>query len=454
MTQGVARTFNKTKEPSMSLSIRRRAAWLTLPAAMLSACLHSPTQPDGEKNPVDSLAVPATYSFLGADGQSNVDYGGQTVRNLLISDIQSAARAAGQASYSGTGLEDADILRYFTHVDGDSLEIRTTLSGGTVNERLHTRYSRISTGKSLHDKISTANVIGYGKNATELIKEWTALIVANSKDSTKRQTAEAYLDSNGVDISQLISKVAGGAVAYHQGTAVYLQGAPSKNNADLVSGKNYTEMEHVWDEAFGYFGASRDYNTNYTDDELIVAATTFKDANGDGKIDFRSEYNFSMMGRYVARRDRGLSGQDWSGDAFKAFVKGRALISAKKSVDSIAAQRAIIAEIWDKTYASNVVTYIRAVKAALADTSAFTPARKAGLGAAWGELKAFAINLQFSPYKKATDAQIAQLHDLIGDRPVRGEGQAAYVARLDEALALVKSIYGFSDAQMNADSWK
>lgn len=449
----------------MSLFAIKRMPWIALPAAtrliltgvagfLLAGCFDSPSETGNDPDPVDSLTVPATYAFLGADGLSSVDYGGQTVRNLLIADIQTAARAAGQAAYAGTGLTDADILKYFTHVDGDSLEIGTVLTGGPVTERLHTKYTQISTGKSMHDKISGTTVIGYGKPAADLFKEWTALIVANSKDSTKRKTAEAYLDSNGVDISQLISKVAGGALAYWQGTGVYLQNVTGKNNADLVSGKNYTEMEHNWDEAFGYFGCARDYNTNYTDDELNVAGTSFKDANGDGKIDFRSEYNFSMMGRYAARRDRGLAGQDWSGDAFKAFVKGRALISAKKSVDSIAAQRAIIAAVWENTYASNVIAYVKTVKIALADTSAFTLARKASLGAAWGELKAFAINLQFNPYKKASDAQLAQLQEYIGNRPVRGDGQADYVAKLDQALALVKSIYGFSDAQVAADSWR
>jgi Domain of unknown function (DUF4856) len=429
------------------------AASAILFSSLFSACVVDDTEDHEHDHDEDTLSVPATYAFLGADGLSSVDYGGQTVRNLLIADIQSAARAAAQASYAGTGLTENDILKYFTHVDADSLDIRTSLSGAPVTERLHTKYAQISAAKSLHDKISSATVIGYGKNATDLIKDWVAQVVSNSQDSAKRKTAEAYLDSNGVDLSQLISKVAAGAVAFHQGTAVYLKDLATKNNIDLVSGKNYTQMEHNWDEAFGYFGAARDYGTNYTDDELNSASTSYKDANGDGKIDFRSEYNFSMMGRYTARRDRGLS-QDWSGDAFKAFVKGRALISAKQSADSIAVQRAIIAEVWEKTYASNVVAYIKVTKSALADTSAFTLARKASLGAAWGELKAFAINLQFNYYKKITDAQLAELHGYIGTHPVRGEGQADYVENLDKALALVKSVYGFSDAQIAADSWR
>ena len=48
-------------------------------------------------------------------------------------------------------------------------------------------------------------------------------------------------------------------------------------------------MEHHWDESFGYFGAARDYNTGYSDDN--ARKTTQNDSNGDGSIDFKTEFN-------------------------------------------------------------------------------------------------------------------------------------------------------------------
>lgn len=428
-------------------------ALAALPAAlMLSACFESPNDSKNNNGGDTTLVVPATYAFIGTDSLSSVDYAGQTERLLLISDIQSFAQSPGAATYTGGAITAAQILKYYQHLDSDSLSIRTSVAGGKT--LFFTKYAQLAANKSLHDKASPAVVIGYGVPMDTLVRRWAALIAKNSEDSAKRKTKAVYLDSNDVNVAQLISKGLAGAVAYHQAVGVYLQQIGTKNNTDVVAGKNYTEMEHNWDEAFGYFGAARNYDT-YADTQLDTAALSYRDDNNDGKIDPRSEYNFSMMGRYVARRDRGLS-QDWSGDAFLAFRKGRALISKKGSATEIAAQRAIIAEVWDKTFASNVIAYIRNVKDIL-DTIPANPSvdTRATLGGQWGELKAFAICLQYSPYKKATDAQLAQLHTLIGNGPVRtASGKAAYIANLNAAHDLLKGIYGFSDQQVTSPAWR
>src|SRR5690606_9184007 len=118
-----------------------RAAWL-VPAAslMLTACFDSPTS-GGKDGDGDTLTVPANYAFLGADGQSSVAYTGQTVRLLLVHDIQSAARVAGATGYTGGPVDAASILKYYAHVDADSLDIRTSVASPLT--RLHTKYAQI-----------------------------------------------------------------------------------------------------------------------------------------------------------------------------------------------------------------------------------------------------------------------------------------------------------------------
>lgn len=424
---------------------KRPAFWLALAStALLAACLDSPTSGDKDGDG-DTLTVPVNYAFLGPDNESSVNHTGQTVRLLLIHDIQSAARVAGAEDYAGGPVDAASILQYYQHVDGDSLDIRSSVASPLTP--LHTKYAQIQTGRSLHNKISEDTVIGYGVTTDSLVKRWAAQIAANSQDAAKRGTPEVYLDSNGMELSQMLSKVLSGAVAYYQATGVYLADITDRDNTALVGTSNYTEMEHRWDEAFGYFGSSNDYVANYTDDDLESAATSYKDANDDGKIDFDTEYNFSMMGRYAGRRDIGLDGQDWSGDAFRAFVKGRALISAKGSAEDIAAERATVAEIWEKVYAANTVHYIKDVKEALLDSTT----TRASIAGAWSEMKAFAICLQFSPYKTATDAQLLEIQTLFGEGPVLdASGRDAYIEKLDDALELVKMIHGFSDPQIAA----
>ena len=100
---------------------------MALPAALLlTACFESPNNSKGETE----VTPPTTYVFLGANGQSSVDYSGQTVRNLLIVDIQSAARVPADTGFAGTSFAVTEILKYFTHVDADSLNIRSNVAGG------------------------------------------------------------------------------------------------------------------------------------------------------------------------------------------------------------------------------------------------------------------------------------------------------------------------------------
>lgn len=420
-------------------------------ALLLAGCLESPTS-GNNGNGEDSVAVPATYAFIDSNGASTVDYSGQTVRLLLITGIQSAARTSSTGGSAATPVTAAGILKYYQHVDADSLDILLTLT----KDKLHTKYARIASGKSLHNKISTDTVIGYGVTADSLVRRWAAQIAANAQNSAWLGTAAVHVDTNDVDLSQMISKTLAGAVAFYQATGVYLAGVAGKTNNAPVSGEKFTEMEHSWDEAFGYFGAARNYDT-YSDDTLNVSGANYRDDNSDGKIDLRSEYNFSMMGTYTARRDRGLAPQDWSGDLFRAFRKGRALISAKRSVSALVAERKTIGDVWEKTFAANTISYIRNVKDIL-DTLPASPAlaSRSRLAGNWSEMKTFAICLQYRPASEriATNADLAKLQNLLGTRPVRGDGKAAYVAKLDSALALVKSVYGFSNQQVESAAWR
>jgi len=53
-----------------------------------------------------------------------------------------------------------------------------------------------------------------------------------------------------------------GSVFYHQIFNVYLADERTGDeieNTELVSGQNYTPLEHHWDEAFGYWGVPVDY---------------------------------------------------------------------------------------------------------------------------------------------------------------------------------------------------
>jgi hypothetical protein len=73
-----------------------------------------------------------------------------------------------------------------------------------------------------------------------------------------------YLQSdNGLEYSQLIEKGLMAAVFYSQMTTNYLASISSDDNT-TVGSNGYTDMQHHWDEAYGYFTSEVDYPTNGT----------------------------------------------------------------------------------------------------------------------------------------------------------------------------------------------
>lgn len=421
---------------------------ILLASALLIACGGG-----DDDNPVDSgsgsttIDIPTAYVFDSRfnDGESSVAYSGQTVRNLLLQDLKIFIDNLGKEGAEPATVED--LLQFYAYDDGLNLESLSTAGDMPVVEN---RYSSISTGKNLSGKISKDVVIGYGKTADELVREWFEIIAANSQDADKLGTPAVYTDDNGVDLTQMINKVLIGAVPYYQATGVYLGGLLEDENGSPVEGKSYTEMEHHWDEAFGYFGAARDYG-RYSDAQLAgsVGDYTF-DSNGDGQIDFKSEYNFGLS-RNAGKRDKGGSGVNLSGDIFAAFLVGRTLIVNQGSASDIAAQRELAANGMEKVIAATVVHYVNDT---LSDMAALgtDDENRVNLNKHWAEMKGFTVALQYSPFRLISQGQLEELHGIMGQAPsYEAPGSDAYdgvVSSYMRAKDVLQEAYGFSADNM------
>jgi hypothetical protein len=88
------------------------------------------------------------------------------------------------------------------------------------------------------------------------------VLVEGSTDLTKGYRVTA----NGLELAQVVEKGLMGAVFYYQAMEIYLSGdrMGSVGNDDFAAGENYTDMEHYFDEAFGYFGAPTDFPSSVT----------------------------------------------------------------------------------------------------------------------------------------------------------------------------------------------
>ena len=377
-------------------------------------------------------------------GESSVSYSGQVVRNLLVNDIKSLI-----ASNVGGG--NTATINSMMANDDPNLAIYT---GSSLNT-LQTKYHDISTSQ-LNDRLAAVTSYtdpGYGANAQDMITGWVA-------------ESELYsVRPGGLDLGQMTQKVMWGAIAYWQGTSKYMSKIPNDDNTMSDDGDPYTAMEHHWDESFGYFGAARDYNTGYSDD-TDRKTDPYNDSNGDGLIDFKTEYN---MGWAVtaAKRDLvdGVSvDYDFTKTIFDAYLEGRTLIYNQAPLDEILVQRDIILNTWEKVVAAVSIHYINDT---MSDLEALIAAGDANLAwdnlpesgdgykynIHWAEMRAYAHGLIYNDFKLISDADIATVFGYMGTAPAYNDGSDfSAMPTLHVNLALAKPIlqaaYGFSDAHM------
>jgi hypothetical protein len=153
-----------------------------------------------------------------------------------------------------------------------------------------------------------------------------------------RGTGKILVDENGHEYSQLIEKGLMGSCFYYQITSKYLSdskiGELVENSKD-EEGKNYTEKEHHFDEAFGYFGVPTDWD---------------KKSNGE------------YWGKYCNKRNELLG----TNDIFDDFVSGRKAISNDVHKDQITPVENIKSKI-EKVAASTAISYFNAWKTKVSD---------------------------------------------------------------------------------------
>ncbi len=188
--------------------------------------------------------------------------------------------------------------------------------------------------------------------------------------------ADSYLlGANGLDHAQVIEKGLMGACFYYQATAVYFGADRMNVDNETVEAGEGTEMEHHWDEAFGYFGVPLDFPT--TTDGL------------------------AFWGNYSNKRDAVLS---CNKTAMDAFLKGRAAISNK---DLLSRDEAIgeVREIWELIAVGSALHYLNDGMANFDDMAL--------RGHSLSEAIGFIFSLQFNPDKKVTNAQVDELLNLV-----------------------------------------
>ena len=428
--------------------------------------------------------IPTKYGakgYIEAGTDDGVSYTGQTARQVL----QLGMVGYMEALEDDPGVSAATVksgLNFYIKGEGaDDTNHGFTVKGGTATgEEVipGPTYGDISKGKNLDGKIAGGSLEGTGETGKliedeffgwvtgmdstplpiELVDYWMDGLAAEATDGVAPTVKVAdgtevpidtpMISATGVHYRQLIQKFLSVAVNFSQGTNDYMQADFANQLGEEKPGKGYSAGAHNFDEAFGYYGASRDIN-DYTDDEAagkgeLPYGYGYYDSNGDGLIDLRGEYVFGHS-QNCAKRDRkkndeGIAYTDFSKAAMDAFLLGRRILEnaeeagelTTEAAAALQAQITIAALTWEKCIAATVVHYINDVSddmaefsgGAYADLSNFTTLAKH-----WGEMKGFALGLQFSPISpfrtEDTGVSVTDLKrvlSLMGDAPVLADG--------------------------------
>jgi hypothetical protein len=302
--------------------------------------------------------IPTTYNF------ENVSINGQTQRLAMLKEMSNYMKTANTAGNS----IDANRLKAMfendaanagfvqTYDDSKQLKDKTFEGERAVFEELFELYETASQNNTIPAVNGTAGV-------------------QVSLDGTKAY----FVNENGVEYTQIIEKGLMGACFYYQATSVYMSDDKMDvDNETIVEGEG-TQMEHHWDEAFGYFGVPTDFPTNT-----------------DG---------LAWWGVYVNRRDPLLG----TNQLMTELIKGRAAISNK---DLAARDEAIIAARaeWELASAGTVMNYLNTALANFNDDAIRNHALS--------EAVAFAYALKFNNGKKVTNTNVDEILIKIGGTTV------------------------------------
>ena len=205
---------------------------------------------DNDNQGDNTIVAPSSYEFT-RDGASTVSFGGQTTRLTQAEELYSALNS-NESTASGLDL--------MFNGDGNG-------SAGFADESLN------GTSKIIGSKTSASTLAGSAatkQRFDDMISDYAANVVPNwNQDasagvpgaiSTPDGGSTYHLNAAGQELDQLFFKGLIGAFTLDQIVNNYIH--PNQldsgsriddNDNDVLSGdNNYTDMEHKWDEGFGY----------------------------------------------------------------------------------------------------------------------------------------------------------------------------------------------------------
>lgn len=341
---------------------------LALSALFISSCSQDDSGNSGD--PSSNIEVPANYSFT-RDGQSTVNFSGQTTRIAMSEEIAAAFTDFNNAT-------EASLDAMFAHQEGANNFSQASLNASDKSVRSKIAASRdFFSANSAQSAEVKADFDGF---IEDQINNVFPASNTEAQPGVAGQIADGsstrYINAKGVELNQYFAKGLIGALMADQILNNYLSPAvldeadnrTTNDNNITEEGRPYTTMEHKWDEAYGY---------------LYGTATNTSDPNATiGDDD-------SFLNKYTGRVVSDSDFADIADVIFDAYKLGRAAIVAK-DYDLRDAQAAIIRQKVSEIIAIRSVYYLQQGKMAVENND---------LGGAFHDLSegiGFVYSLQFT----------------------------------------------------------
>tara|TARA_Y100000994_G_C15702959_1_gene446006 strand:+ start:376 stop:1593 length:1218 start_codon:yes stop_codon:yes gene_type:complete len=333
---------------------------------------------DHDHNHHQEVTAPDTYSFE-RNGESTVSFSGQTCRLQMAKDIYDALNSPNMYTAQ-------QVLEMFN--DGTGFDYSYDC-GKNVGSKTAASSSASATVKPLFD-----NMIN--ELFEDVAPNWTNTASVGMSGQITTSTGSTYqVNGMGLEIDQAFIKGLIGALVTDQITNNYLtasklDGDGTTNNSEGLVAGQYTDMEHYWDEGFGYlYGYNNQHVGGFDDNTTDVAV-------GTGVL----------LNKYLKKVND--SNQPGIADViYDAFKLGRAAIVAGDYVIRDA-QSQIITEHLHKIIAYKAVDYLiggaETIQSGAPREDTFH-----GLSEGYG----FILSLQFTDYFSNSDVNnmLSQLMD-------------------------------------------
>ncbi|ESU27597.1 hypothetical protein FLJC2902T_19190 [Flavobacterium limnosediminis JC2902] len=216
------------------------------------------SEDDTTQEPQLNYTIPTTYTFE-RTGTTTIDYSGQTSRILMLDAM--GAEIKNQAAINAI-VDDTKLSDMFANVNNPFTSTELNTSGKKLNDKTAASRDFFVNFGGGGSTLEQSDVRAFFESQFDDANAASGGVLASAgvagvyeDGSSKRLFA-----ANGLEPQQVLLKGMMGACFMDQivnnylSTAVLDEGSNRDNNTNKVleSGKNYTKMEHLWDEAYGY----------------------------------------------------------------------------------------------------------------------------------------------------------------------------------------------------------